>query len=331
MEINVRNVNEALSHAIWRLRSSKYPVESTRNGDVLAFPEPVITTYRYPQERMLFSNLRDANPIFHILESVWMLAGRRDVEFLRKFNSKIGQFSDDGKSFNAAYGYRWRHHFGHDQLVDIIKLLRKDPDTRQAVIQMWAVEDLTKHTKDKACNTQVMFDCRGGKLNMTVMNRSNDLWWGAYGANAVHFSFLQEFVAHSVGIRLGVYRQVSNNLHLYLDPKVYDGRKIIEQVNLLDECDLYSQALVRPSPIMAGNNYRSFLVDCAEFCDEPFNENKVYANEFFNHVAHPLAMISHTRNRHIGDGREWAKRIISEDVKRAALDWIDRRERAKQA
>lgn len=151
MEITARNVNQAFSDIFWRLKTGRYEPEQTRNGPALVIPEPVITTYLYPQERVLFHKGRDANPIFHCLEAIWMLAGRRDVAFLQMFNSKIGQYSDDGKLFNAAYGYRWRKHFGFDQLESVIQILRKDPKTRQAVIQMWDQDDLVKKTKDKAC------------------------------------------------------------------------------------------------------------------------------------------------------------------------------------
>jgi len=106
------------------------------------FPEPVTTTYLRPTERVLFHAGRDANPIFHLMEAIWMLAGRNDVAFLEQFNRTIGQYSDNGEVFNAAYGHRWRKHFGHDQLIEVINLLRKDPKSRQAVIQMWDDKDL---------------------------------------------------------------------------------------------------------------------------------------------------------------------------------------------
>lgn len=41
--------------------------------------------------------------------------------------------------------------------------------------------------------------------------------WGALGANYVHFSFLQEYVAAHLGLEVGVYNQVSNNLHVYTE------------------------------------------------------------------------------------------------------------------
>jgi hypothetical protein len=52
---------------------------------------------------------------------------------------------------------------------------------------------------------------------MTVSNRSNDLIWGTYGANMVHFNLLLTYVAAAVGVPKGYYHQVSSNTHLYMD------------------------------------------------------------------------------------------------------------------
>lgn len=328
-EIVVRNVNSAFSELFWKLKVLDLQPEPTRNGPALVFPEPVITTYNCPLERVLFHAGRDCNPVFHLLESIWILAGRRDVAFLQQFNSKIGQYSDDGKNFNAAYGYRLRHHFGRDQLVEVIQQLRKDPGTRQAVMQIWDPVDLTKKTKDKACNMEVVFDNRGGRLNMSVLNRSNDAWWGAYGANAVHFSILQEFVACAVGLRVGVYRQISNNLHLYTE--LYNAKQYLVLPPTAESYDHYSSGQVRPSPLMLNGEYRSFLEDCERFCNDPFDTEAEYAHPFIKHVAHPMAMISRVRKIGAGDGRGYAAKVRSEDWRRAALEWIDRRERLKQS
>lgn len=331
MEIKARNVNHAFSEVFWLLNAYRntnaiWP-EETRNGPAYVFPEPVTTTYTNPLERVLFHGGRDANPIFHLMESIWMLAGRQDVEFLQQFNSKIGQFSDDNRIFNAAYGYRWRHHFGHDQLLEVVEMLRADPNTRQAVIQIWDHQDLVKPTKDKACNTQVIFDTRGNRLNMTVFNRSNDIWWGAYGANAVHFSILQEFVAIATNFKLGVYRQVSNNFHLYTE--LYDAAKYITNPPRVAEYDPYYNGEVAPLRLFEGD-YRTFLLECERFCADPFGNVLDYTHGFFINVAHPMAMVSHTRRNKLGDGRKWAESVFASDWRRATLDWIERRERAKQ-
>ena len=329
MEIRVRNVNQAFAEVFWKLRAYRLDVEETRNGPVIAFPEPVVTTYELPTERVLFHAGRDANPIFHLMESIWMLAGRNDVAFLDKFNSRLKQYSDNGKTYNAAYGYRWRRHFDTDQLVDVIKLLRRDRSTRQAVIQIWDVDDLVKKTKDKACNTQALFDCRGGKLNMTVFNRSNDIWWGAYGANAVHFSFLQEFVAHAVRLPVGAYRQVSNNLHLYID--LYDAKKYLDFPPQCEEFDAYARARVRPMPIMLDDDYLRFLQDCEKFCSSPFSQFAKYSHSWFKNVALPMAMVSKTRREGSGSGAEWAGQVLASDWRMAVADWIARRDAAKKA
>lgn len=322
MEIVARNVNHAFSKVFQIIKDLNLKPENTRNGPALVLPGLVVTTYRYPDERVLFHPGRDANPIFHLMESIWMLAGRNDVAFLKQFVKRMSDFSDDGDTFNAAYGHRWRNHFGHDQLVEVIELLRCDPGTRQAVIQMWDSADLTRKTRDKACNTQVVFDTRNGFLNMTVFNRSNDIWWGAYGANAVHFSVLQEFVARAVDRPMGEYRQVSNNFHLYT--KLYDAAKYVEDPPDHATYDLYSSGKVGSYHLMFNDNYRSFLKDCENFCSDPFTD-RVYEHSFFYCVAQPMARVNQVRKARTGDGMAYAEKILADDWRQATIDWINRR------
>ena len=219
--INVRNVNDAILEGITLLRTKGEQVES-RNGPTLEMNCPVATTYQRPWERVVLSNVRDANPFFHLMEAMWILAGRCDVKFLTEFNKRMADYSDDGEEFNAPYGYRMRVAVNmqivpqpFDQIQHVISILRNDPNSRQAVIQIWDSEDLNKSTKDKACNMSVVFRIRKGALHMTVYNRSNDILWGAYGANVVQFSMLQEYVAAHLGVHMGPYTQITNSYHVY--------------------------------------------------------------------------------------------------------------------
>mgnify|MGYP003147649168 FL=1 len=82
------------------------------------------------------------------------------------------------------------------------------------------------HLADVPCNTQIYFSVREGLVEMTVTNRSNDLIWGAYGANAVHMSILQEYVAARLELGVGRYHQFSNNLHAYVD--IFENMKGIQ-------------------------------------------------------------------------------------------------------
>jgi thymidylate synthase len=229
--INAETVSQALHDGLHHLRicGQKQP---SRVGDVIVSPMPVMTIYKNPLNRVLFSPIRDANPFFHVMESLWMLAGRNDLPWLTQFNKGFASYSDDGGLTQpGAYGYRWRNYFGYDQLETIITELKNNPTTRRCVLAMWdpGMHDLIEPGEERAgdlfqalagsadvpCNTHAYFDMIDGKLNMTVCCRSNDIIWGAYGANAVHFSFLLEYVAAATGLPMGVYRQMSNNFHLY--------------------------------------------------------------------------------------------------------------------
>lgn len=214
--IECNSVNEALSKGL-DLMSEHGEEVLSRNGMTLEAPAPVATVYRQPANRVLISSARDANPFFHLMEALWIIAGREDVAFLNEFNKRMIEYSDNGETFNAPYGYRVRNHFGVDQLDLIIDTLIADPSSRQAVLQIWDPADLGRPTKDKACNMQVVFRVRSGKLDMIVYNRSNDMIWGAYGANVVQFSMLQEYVAAHLGLPMGTYTQVSNSFHVYTE------------------------------------------------------------------------------------------------------------------
>jgi len=224
--IEIRNVHQALYVGMAMI--GDWGVERhSRAGDVLVAQEPVTTVYHRPTERVLFWPDRDANPYFHFMEGLWMLAGRNDVQWLSKFNSRMKNFSDNGVRFHGAYGYRWRRHFTHtsepgvvitDQLPVIARKLRENPDDRRCVLSIWDAScDLGKDSKDIPCNLAVHFSINAnGHLDMIVFNRSNDIIWGCYGANAVHFSMLHEVMAAWLAVPVGIYRQVSSNWHAYI-------------------------------------------------------------------------------------------------------------------
>ena len=227
--VHERNVGTALERAVDLILAIGVRDTERRNGPVLESPIPVETVYDRPRERVLFQEWRDANPFFHFYESLWMLAGRRDIAPLTRYVKRMTTFSDDGQTQNAAYGHRWRHApyvdaYGRgeterDQLLEIFRVLRADPKSRQAVLQIWDHErDLGTATKDHACNLTVTFQIDYEKrLNMVVFCRSNDIIWGCYGANAVHFSMLHEYVWLRLRdiCDIGTYTQYSVNWHAY--------------------------------------------------------------------------------------------------------------------
>jgi hypothetical protein len=221
-------VNDALPLAL-QLIAQNGKERVSRGLKTLELEGPTFTVYRHPWECVLLDPVRDANPFFHFFESMWILAGSNELALPQFFLNRYAEYSDDGQTLHGAYGYRLRNwptnqpqtdfHTGYiDQLDKVVKLLIEKPDTRQAVVSIWdPVRDLGTKTKDMPCNDMVMFKMRDGRLDMTVSCRSNDAIWGAYGANAVQFSFLQQFVAARVGVYPGYYVQMSDSLHVYTD------------------------------------------------------------------------------------------------------------------
>jgi thymidylate synthase len=217
-------------------KDGEYVELNSRNGPVRRFNEPATIVWENPMRRVSFNAIRDANPVFHLFEAFWMLSGEEDVERPAYFAPHLASFSDDGVTLAGAYGFRWREHWEVDQLEDyIIPSLTKNKEDRRCVLQMWDtwrdIDNGKVGGKDLCCNISVMFDASMGRLDMMVTNRSNDIVLGATGANIVHFSFLQEYVAGCIGIPIGRYSQVSNNSHAYVENE--QTKKVIHEVQAI--------------------------------------------------------------------------------------------------
>jgi len=346
--IRAENVNHALPQGLGYLRNEGVK-EQSRNGAVLVGPEPVCTVYHNPTQRVLFSAIRDANPFFHLMESLWMLAGRDDVEFVNYYAGSMKQFSDDGETLHGAYGYRWRHALGYDQISHIIAELKQNPTTRRCVLQMWdagggGMDDMYKAMnggKDVPCNTHVYFDTIGGPLNMTVCCRSNDVVWGAYGANVVHFSMLQEYVARSANLKIGVYRQISNNYHVYAERpdvvKLMAQRRLpvdnrYSEHNYRDTDPKHAQALTA-YPIMTNGEQGRWDADMYRFFDtwrpSQIMQRGNFHDPFWRDVVTPMVNAHVFYNLGDKDHAPLAvEACAAEDWRAAGREWLQRRKEA---
>lgn len=350
--IQARNVNWALHLGAKFLRQHGVRRDS-RNGPVLQAPGPVTTTYTHPMERVLLDPRRDANPFFHLYEAIWMLAGRRDIEPLTRIVKNMENFSDDGETQHGAYGYRWRHWFDRDQLAWAVKRLRENPEDRRVVIQMYDARQDQSYADagglDVPCNLMALPAVTpDGRLDLTVFNRSNDMIWGAYGANAVHFSVLQEYLAGMIGVPVGQYHQVSNNFHAYeatLDKAPEDwawgtendaasGGVGIER--LLP--DPYTTEEVAPTPmfprqfegaIEVDYDPRQFDRDLDLFMDDPARVG--VENHFLKQVACPM-ICAHRAYRRGDLDHAWeiVGQVKATDWRMAADSWLKTREEKKQ-
>lgn len=325
-EIEADNVNEAFFEACWLFRGEANTIkEETRNGPALVLCQPLVTTLRRPTERVLFLPKRDANPFFHLMEGIWMLAGRNDVAWVEQFVKRMRSFSDDGKTLAGAYGYRWVNFFGFDQLQMIVDLLRNDPGTRRAVLAMWSPEaDLAQQGKDVCCNLTVTFDIREGRLNAYINNRSNDVIWGLLGANAVHFSMLLEYVAGCLQVPVGRMTTFSVNAHMY---EKLDG--LGELLRLPELQNRYAGIYgLSPYPMFTtGVSKMDFDEDIRLFMGNALTRATAeYHTPFFAEVVSPIWQTWITK-QFAGNAAALvvAQQIRADDWRIAITSWLERR------
>lgn len=322
IHIAALNVPEAFTEMIMRMRS--YVIEEeTRNGPVMSFQCPLALTITNPQQRVLTDPVRDANPFFHVAEFCWMIAGSNDIQWIAMFNKRMLEYSDNGKTQHAAYGHRWRRHFDFDQVKKAITMLRRNPYDRRVVVGMWDPRwDLGYPGKDVPCNTHLYFRTVDGKLDATVMNRSNDIIWGMLGANAVHMTMLHELVALSAGLKVGCYRVVSTNAHIY--KSVPNFEYYLNGVPYDD--DVYFRKRGGASkmvPLLAeGETYNDFVTDCQNLIALPRTPTGPIRTKWMKDVGTPI--IGSYLARKVGLPFN-LNEIKADDWRIACAEWVDRR------
>ena len=276
----------------------------SRNGPTIEFPGVATIVWTHPLQRVMFDEVRDCNPSFALFESLWMLGGRQDLASIVYFNSKFGQYSDDGKFIRgSAYGVRWWTWFGHNQIdAAVARAKNEGLDTRRMVIMQWdAATDAVTDSKDVPCNAMCCLLMRDGALDLTVFNRSNDAIFGAAGSNIVHFSMLLEYVAKMLDVPVGKYFQTSNCFHGYTEFPIY--KKIAPAILSGKETRQdYQQESVLLSPMFMGEASKEdfdadvkFLLDSHAGVVEinskvglPELEDEKYRTEFFRKVVLPM-------------------------------------------
>jgi hypothetical protein len=331
--ISAVNVRDALPKAVKYLLTYGHK-EKTRLDDAWVARGPVCIHYHDPKQHVLVNPIRDANPFFHIVEAMWMLAGRNDGRFLDHYVKNFSkQFGIRDGIIPDAYGYRWRYGLGYDQLIEIINQLKVNPITRQTVLQMWGANSEEDHDllilDPKPCNLVATFRIRNDMLDMTVFNRSNDLVWGCCGANAVHFPILQEYIAQMIGIKMGQYWQISTNLHLYDNHLEMFLKRMLPETNFY--IALKSSFYETSIPLIVHpESFDEELLETMQMIEDINKDLKIFddnlSQPFLRDVVLPMARAhQHYKNRHMAEALVEMENVIAEDWKKAGTEWIKRR------
>jgi hypothetical protein len=302
--ITVRNVNEALSVVlVFFGQRDAYREIAPRGVPTLELNQmPYVTRYMRPMECVLYSPDRNANPYFHFFEALWVIAGREDVRFMSHLLPRFKDYSDDGKVFHGAYGMRILE---SDQLFEAIEQLRRDKDTRRAVVSIWQPDkDSGYMGKDMPCNCM----------------------WGAYGSNAVQFSFLLNWVAHLVEVEAGTYTQVSNSMHVY--PENEPTKTLLRSP--ISYFDPYKDGIVASKPWVEGlDTIEDWNEDLDAFFDN-FDRDKLgtsmdYETSWWANVVYPMWMSFHRyKDNDLAGARAHANLVQSTDWCLGVSQWLER-------
>ena len=170
-----------------------------------------------PSQKIITNKERKFSEKYAESEWLWYLSGDRSVERLGAIHGKIPpiwlRMADENGNVNSNYGWQWKR---NNQLYKVIAMLEDNPNTRQATISIYDGKEIENYSKDTPCTYAVQFTILDNKLCMSVLMRSNDLWYG-FCNDQYQFASLQQMVADSLSIETGWYYHYAHNMHLYND------------------------------------------------------------------------------------------------------------------
>lgn len=152
---------------------------------------------------------RGVNLRFAAVEALSLIGGVARPDLLARAAPGYDRVLVDTRDRDyGAYGPRVR-----EQLHPVVRLLDRDPTTRQAVITIWTERDLN-HVGDKPCTLTLQFLLRDGALELHTAMRSQDVWLGV-PYDVFMFTQLQHTVARELRVPAGRYVHRVGSLHLY--------------------------------------------------------------------------------------------------------------------
>lgn len=144
------------------------------------------------------------------IEALQLIGGVSTPELTVAASPAFAKFRELDGNFWGAYGMRVNTQVGY-----VVDKLRKDSESRQAVITLWDPnKDNEEGKRDYPCTITLGFRIRKDKLNASVTMRSNDVWLGTC-YDVFQFTQLQHTIANMLGIEVGTYAHTAWSLHLY--------------------------------------------------------------------------------------------------------------------
>lgn len=221
MIISAPSLNDAWTRCLERVLTIGTPVHPRGHRTVEVLGDTVMFDMSRP---IVTCSARNLGYRFMCAEAAWMLSGDDRVSTIAPFSKMISSFSDDGMTFFGAYGPKIVA-----QVPYVVDALKRDPHTRQAVINIW--RENPPNTKDVPCTLSCQFLLREDQLHAIVTMRSSDVWLGL-PYDGFNFSMLAAFVALQLPgiVRLGKMCQTAGSRHVY-DRNLSAARTITRDLN----------------------------------------------------------------------------------------------------
>jgi thymidylate synthase len=159
-----------------------------------------------------------------IHELLWFLKGETNIAYLKENNVKIwDEWAGPEGELGPVYGKQWRSWEGKDgkivdQISDLIKQLKSNPDSRRLIVSAWNVADLPEMAL-MPCHTLFQFytaPTPGGqrKLSCQLYQRSADSFLGV-PFNIASYALLTMMIAQVCDMIPGDFIHTFGDVHIY--------------------------------------------------------------------------------------------------------------------
>lgn len=203
-------IDDLMRHVVEEIRSNGNRINPTKGKAVEV--TGVLLEMTDPRARLSRTETR-GKPYSCLGELLWYLAKTNNVDFIAYYIPQYKKYAD-GKEVFGGYGPRFFDWKGISQLANVTDRLKKNPDSRKAVIQLFDARDIVEEHNDVPCTCTVQFMIRSGKMHMFTNMRSNDAFLGL-AHDIFCFTMIQEIMARALAVELGTYKHAVGSLHLY--------------------------------------------------------------------------------------------------------------------
>src|SRR5512139_2859590 len=154
-----------------------------------------------------------------IHELLWFLKGETNIKYLKDHNVSIwDEWANEAGELGPVYGKQWRSWEGADgkvidQVTDLIKQIKSNPDSRRLIISAWNVAELPKMAL-MPCHVLFQFYVAEGKLSCQLYQRSADVFLGV-PFNIASYALLTMMVAQVCDLAPGDFVHTFGDVHLY--------------------------------------------------------------------------------------------------------------------